>query len=521
MKEQLRIQELRARSLLHHRFGLLKKSTEIDGESYSVENLEFNSTLAMFKGSFRMFMLEKDSQDKLYNLIAKVLHRNRYRIPEKEILILLHRISNYILNFYNEGYLANLEELLKSRSLIVVPVRTYHKENGDEKDHKEHFTAVALFDDRLLKVNRAGSEKTPTIRIYRTQQFPIDDIKNAIQEYLGSFTQALDLSTWDKSINSITKNEKVNQITKKEQSVGNAAWLTLKMLIIVIVYAIFYEYFKSKGLREFQADPMAMEIAEGYYKLFIVDDRNRAIRDYLEMHHYENNGNLSVLERAKSIKEFLNATSHKHPTADREMLAAIYRKSLNWLLADYLKNGDIGEAHALIEAERNDPTWNPLIYGARFGKVAIAELLGSNEHYVNLPNANLNLPLHYAVINGQVEIVKVLLRYRKKNKIDLSAKNADGNTALHLAILYNHSDIFELLLKSDAVGNGIDSATKELIEVQNNNGETALKLACEHQHISFIKRLLAKGASLDGIVVEDYPEEVQIQLRKAGKASLL
>lgn len=507
MKGQNREKEIKERSLLYHRFGILHKNTQMGDETVSIENLDFKNTLAVFKGSFRNFILVQDSQNKINHLITKVLNKKHYRISEKEILLLENSISHVILNFYNEGYLDNIDELLLSHALIIVPIKTIYFDEGVEK---EHIKAIALFNDRIIKVNRGSVYKTPGIGIYRFQHYPIQELKTILQSYLQSFTTPLELENWDKSINSATLKEKIKQITKKEQSVGNAAWLTLKMLIIVIVYAAFYEYFKAKGLKEFESDSLAMEIAEGYYKLFIVDDRNRSIRDYLALHDYETREPLSVLERVQSIKTFLSERHDKRNPADIAMLEIIYLKSLNWLLADYLKSGDIGEAHALIVSEAGNLNWNPLIYAAKNGKIVIAEMLGSNEHFVNMPDANLNYPLHHAASNGHFDIIQVLLRYIKKNKINILAKNIDGNTALHLAILNNHSDVLELLLKYEPT----------LLNLQNEQGQTPLKIACDYHHTSIIKRLLLHGATLEGIDVGQYSEEVQNQLQKAGKPYL-
>ena len=79
----------------------------------NIENLDFDNTLAAFKGSFRFFLLTLESQEKIINLITKVLEKKHYQISEKEILMLEHRISSILLDIHNEGYLANLDELLK------------------------------------------------------------------------------------------------------------------------------------------------------------------------------------------------------------------------------------------------------------------------------------------------------------------------------------------------------------------------------------------------------------------------
>lgn len=60
---------------------------------------------------------------------------------------------------------------------------------------------------------------------------------------------------------------------------------------------------------------------------------------------------------------------------------------------------------------------------------------------INTQNKYLNTPLHWAVLNHQVEIVKLLLDLG----VDASLRNIDHQTALTLAVSAEQEDLVELL----------------------------------------------------------------------------
>lgn len=514
MKADLRHQEILARIFLFHRFGLTRTKTQLDNEIINVENLDFHVAFAEFRRSYKIFIESKEIQEKIYHLITQSLASKHYRIPEKDASILIHKISATLLNTDLENNGAHQHEQLAKRNIVIVPIKTFYTENNGSSTSHEHIKAITLFEDRLLKINPRDINKNPTVRIYRIQKYILSDMEALLDSFKASFTTPLDHHGWDKTLNAITNAEKISSITKKEQRVGNGSWLTAKMFILTVVYGTLFQYCRSNDLKDFDTESLCAHIAEGIYKLFIVDDRNRAVSEYLEMHGYHEplakGEPLSVKHRLGSIKSFLAKPIDKLFPADKVMLGAIYIKSLNWLLADYLKKGDIGEAHALIEAEENNHHWNPLIYAAKNGKIVIAELLGSNQHYITLKDDVGNLPIHYAVLNGHEDMLRVFLRYKKKNKLDLTAKNNEGNPPLHLAVLHNQFDIIELLLKHEP----------ELLNIKNDHNETALKLSCDLQNINIIQWLLSKGASQEGINPKEYPENIQKLLLKTGHSAL-
>src|SRR5262249_29184941 len=89
-------------------------------------------------------------------------------------------------------------------------------------------------------------------------------------------------------------------------------------------------------------------------------------------------------------------------------------------------------------------------------------------------NVKCFLPLHFAVNNGNLEIVQLILDDGNDSFID--AQINDGCTALHLAVLKGHFEIVEELLKR-----GAD------LNILNNDGNTPLMLAERMHHIEIIK----------------------------------
>ena len=75
------------------------------------------------------------------------------------------------------------------------------------------------------------------------------------------------------------------------------------------------------------------------------------------------------------------------------------------------------------------------------------EILLTSAQAVNIvdPN-NGNAPIHIAAQNGHNDLVKLLIR----KKADLNAKNAKGNTGLHMAIGYDYYETAMLLISNGA-----------------------------------------------------------------------
>lgn len=506
MKEQFQPidEELYKRILLTHRFGLSLSHSTFKGSVYSVEELPFEIALSELKRSFSEFITSRDQIEKILNILRNAMIHKLPKFSIKDSHVIIQSIASILLEFYTAEYLANFEANLSPDKILMVPLKTVHViEQPDKKTIcTDKIKAVVLFEDRLIKINGLGSLRLPGLRFYRIKPYDKKTVLEILNTYIHSFEHPLDAESWDKSLHTNTAAEKMRHITKKEQSVGNGSWLTCKLLIFATVFATLFKFCKIQGLKDLEIDPIALSVAESWYKLFIVDDRNRAVRYYLQMHgFYEVDENLTVAGRIQSIKQFLRnlKVGQTALPVDRDILIQISLKSLNWLLADYLKKGDIGEAHALIEEEASNKLWNPLFYAAKNGKNAIAEMLASNAHYVTEQDVNGNSPLHWAGARGNVEMCKIFLKYKDKNKMVVELQNNEGNTVLHEAIKHGKIEVAELFMKKFPI----------LLAIRNQNSSTPLKLACDLANPAGVLSLLGHGAKIESINIPDYPAEIQ------------
>ncbi len=90
--------------------------------------------------------------------------------------------------------------------------------------------------------------------------------------------------------------------------------------------------------------------------------------------------------------------------------------------------------------------------------------------------------MRQSIKDGQPRVLRQLLQ----QDINLEEKDADGNTALHWAVMAGHKDCLEALLKSGAN-----------IESKNESGETALHWAAEKGHKDCLDALLGAGANIE------------------------
>ncbi|MDA3885346.1 MAG: ankyrin repeat domain-containing protein [Candidatus Delongbacteria bacterium] len=122
----------------------------------------------------------------------------------------------------------------------------------------------------------------------------------------------------------------------------------------------------------------------------------------------------------------------------------------------------------------------PLHNAISSNDVEVVKLLIKYKAPVNIQDEEGITPLILAIRNGSEEIVKVLL----KNGADVNLKeNVLGQTPLHIAASKGYQDIVELLLENGSEVNSGD-----------NQGQNALYLATFHKNKNVVKSLLQKGA---------------------------
>ncbi len=177
------------------------------------------------------------------------------------------------------------------------------------------------------------------------------------------------------------------------------------------------------------------------------------------------------------------------------------------LLTKY-KDIDVNAFHA---DEHKHSTWlgplysTPLIRSIRDNNVDIFKAL---ENYkstdVNVQHQNDGTALTFAVLNGNMVIVRLLLNSKKKINVNIqSGCKMDINfqsgreqfTPLMFAIDFYNSDMVRLLLTSKEININIPCIWEDTAYIQ---FENAIQLAYHNVDIEIVKMLIKKGASVKG-----------------------
>ncbi|KAL8808758.1 MAG: hypothetical protein Q9200_004043, partial [Gallowayella weberi] len=96
--------------------------------------------------------------------------------------------------------------------------------------------------------------------------------------------------------------------------------------------------------------------------------------------------------------------------------------------------------------------------------------------------AGLKTPLHWACLMGHEDCVRILI----DNKADVNAKGYTGRTPLHEAIGYNYTGIADFLLENGA-----------LVSISDNEGWTPLHYAAVNGGVEIINTVLDKGCDIE------------------------
>nr|BCR37381.1 transient receptor potential cation channel subfamily A member 1 isoform 277V [Buergeria japonica] len=113
----------------------------------------------------------------------------------------------------------------------------------------------------------------------------------------------------------------------------------------------------------------------------------------------------------------------------------------------------------------------------------------SIEDHINFTDNEKSSPLHVAVQNGRLEIVKACIEYGAK--IDLKQVN-DNATALHFAATQGATEIVKFMVSSY-------SGEKNIVDLPDGNNETPLHKSCLFDHVELAEYLISMGANIDSV----------------------
>ena len=128
--------------------------------------------------------------------------------------------------------------------------------------------------------------------------------------------------------------------------------------------------------------------------------------------------------------------------------------------------------------DKNEQT--PLMWACYSGHIAIVNVLIANGANLTACDTNGYTALHHAVIGKQENVVKLLV-IEYGGKLNINAKNVQGDSALHRGVHYSLKHICSVLIRGGAE-----------INLKNNIGETPLDKARTSEIKKYLKAVGAK-----------------------------
>ena len=156
--------------------------------------------------------------------------------------------------------------------------------------------------------------------------------------------------------------------------------------------------------------------------------------------------------------------------------------------AAFLDQPEVVEFAKKLDANLNgvstrDPiARTPILLAIEAGNVNMISTLTKLGSSFDAVDSQGNTTLHYAVESGNLAMVNVVMK-----EVDANIQNANGETALFVAVRNNNADQIKLL----ATVNGIN------LNIKNNAGASAIDIACELGCLDALNALASVGVKFD------------------------
>ncbi|RMG78487.1 MAG: ankyrin repeat domain-containing protein [Bacteroidetes bacterium] len=140
---------------------------------------------------------------------------------------------------------------------------------------------------------------------------------------------------------------------------------------------------------------------------------------------------------------------------------------------------------------RDEFNRTPLHYAVLKGREDIVKILLKHGANPNVKDNNGSTPLHWAATKGYCEIMKLLL----KNKANINERGINGDTPLHYAVDAGNYEAVEFLIKNKAD-----------VNIKNDDGNTPFHLATqkEQENAKMIKQIINLLITRGAVLVKDY-----------------
>ncbi|XP_029013572.1 caskin-1 isoform X7 [Betta splendens] len=168
---------------------------------------------------------------------------------------------------------------------------------------------------------------------------------------------------------------------------------------------------------------------------------------------------------------------------DQELLQAVKTEDL-LTVQKLLQRPRPGKAKLLGSAKKvnvnfqDTDGFSPLHHASLNGNVELISLLLESQAAVDIRDQKGMRPLHYAAWQGKAEPMKMLL----KSGSSVNGQSDEGQIPLHLSAQHGHYDVSEMLLQHQSNPCIVDNA-----------GKTPLDLACEFGRVGVVQLLLSSN----------------------------